>query len=149
MASPKQQRLVLAAVAAVALVGAGVLAAATMRETATYFYAPADLAARPPAAGQTIRLGGLVRAGSIAHRGTTTSFTVTDLHHEVRVSYTGIVPDLFRERQGVVATGRFAPSGEFIAEELLAKHDEKYMPPEVARSLKAQLRDTQPAHPAA
>jgi cytochrome c-type biogenesis protein CcmE len=149
MASPKQQRLVLAAVAAVALVGAGVLAAATMRETATYFYAPADLAARPPAAGQTIRLGGLVRAGSIAHRGTTTSFTVTDLHREVRVSYTGIVPDLFRERQGVIATGRFAPSGEFIADELLAKHDEKYMPPEVARSLKAQLRATQPAHPSA
>jgi cytochrome c-type biogenesis protein CcmE len=151
MASPKQQRLALAAAAVLALAGAGVIAAASLKDSATYFYAPADLAADPPAAGHTIRLGGLVKEGTVRREadGLTLVFVVTDLRSEVPVRYTGIVPDLFRERQGVIATGSFDGEGHFVARELLAKHDEKYMPPEVAKALDRQLRARAPLHPSA
>ena len=132
--SPKRQRLTLALAAVAALTGAGVLAVSTLGSTATYFYAPADVAKAPPAPGQVIRLGGLVKPGSVERRGERLAFTVTDNLRETRVSYTGIVPDLFRESQGVIATGSFA-GGTFMAEQILAKHDENYMPPEVAGSL--------------
>lgn len=151
MTSAKQQRLMLAVVAMLALAGAGVIAAASLKDSATYFYTPADLAADPPAAGRTIRLGGLVKEGTV-HReadGLTLAFTVTDLRSEVPVRYKGIVPDLFRERQGVIATGHFDGEGRFVAGQLLARHDENYMPPEVAKALDRQLRDRAPAHPAA
>ncbi len=133
----KNQRLVLGILAVAALVGAGLLALPALEERGTFFYAPSDLAARPPAPGTRIRLGGLVKDGSVSRAGDglTLAFTVTDGARETRVTYTGLVPDLFREGQGVVATGRLAPDGRFLAEELLAKHDETYMPPEVAGSL--------------
>jgi len=136
-AKPKSQRLVLAVLALVALGGAGVLAASALGDTSTYFYAPSDLASERPAAGRSIRLGGLVKEGSVSRSadGLTMRFTVTDMAHETPVSYTGLVPDLFREKQGVVATGSFGPDGRFQAKELLAKHDENYMPPEVAQAL--------------
>lgn len=136
-AKPKRQRLVLAVLALAALGGAGLLAASALGDTSTYFYAPTDLAAKKPEAGKSIRLGGLVKQGSVSRStdGLTMRFTVTDMVHETPVSYTGLVPDLFRENQGVVATGSFMPDGNFKAKELLAKHDENYMPPEVADAL--------------
>lgn len=137
LVAPKNQRLVLALLAVVALVGAGLIALPALEEKGTFFYAPSDIAANPPPADQRIRLGGLVKAGSVARSadGLTLSFVVTDGARDTPVRYTGIVPDLFREGQGVVATGRLQPGGGFTAEALLAKHDENYMPPEVAKGL--------------
>ncbi len=136
-AKPKSQRLILAMLALAALGGAGLLAASALGDTSTYFYAPTDLATSRPEAGRSIRLGGLVKEGSVSRSedGLTLRFTVTDMVNETAVSYTGLVPDLFREKQGVVATGSFGPDGRFKAKELLAKHDENYMPPEVADAL--------------
>jgi cytochrome c-type biogenesis protein CcmE len=138
---PKSQRLLLGVAALVALGSAGLLAASTLGETSTYFYAPSDIAAKPPSASQVIRLGGMVKEGSVARSadGLTLTFTVTDYGADTRVSYTGIVPDLFREKQGVVATGTLR-GDRFVASELLAKHDENYMPPEVAKALDRQAK---------
>ncbi|MFQ3595822.1 MAG: cytochrome c maturation protein CcmE [Sphingomonadaceae bacterium] len=136
-ASPKSQRLMLGGLAAVALLAAGLIAATALKDTGTFFYSPSDLAANPPAPGARIRIGGLVKEESVARldEGLTLAFVVTDGARETAVRYTGIVPDLFREGQGVVATGRLQPDGRFVADQLLAKHDETYMPPEVAKSL--------------
>ena len=143
----KQQRLVLALVAAAVLLLAGVIASLALKDTAAYFKSPADIAASPPAAGETIRLGGLVKQGSVGRSadGLELHFTVTDLQADTQVSYRGIVPDLFREGQGVIATGSFDGAGTFRAKELLAKHDEKYMPPEVAKSLEKKGHPVKPA----
>lgn len=132
---PKHQRLVLLAAALAALGGASALALSTLGDQATYFYAPSDVLAHAPEAGRAIRLGGLVERGSVVRTGALTTFRVTDNLHEVAVRYTGIVPDLFREGQGVITEGRFGAGGQFVADTVLAKHDEKYMPPEVARSM--------------
>jgi cytochrome c-type biogenesis protein CcmE len=132
----KTQRLWLVGGAVVALAGAGVLALSTLGEQATYFYAPSDLA-KGPAPTAAIRLGGMVEKGSIAREGATVRFVVTDFSKTVPVTYTGILPDLFREGQGVIAEGKVDPaSGVFQASTILAKHDEKYMPPEVAGAMK-------------
>jgi cytochrome c-type biogenesis protein CcmE len=131
----KHQRMWLVGGALVALGGAGVLAFSTLGDKATYFYAPSDLAGKaPPAA--AIRLGGMVEAGSLVRAGQTVTFVVTDNARTVPVTYTGILPDLFREGQGVIAEGRLGPDGTFQAETILAKHDEKYMPPEVAGAMR-------------
>lgn len=132
---PKQQRLVLLIAALGALAGAGALAASALGETATYFYSPSDVLAKGVPPGQAIRLGGLVKVGSVRREGATIMFRITDNAEESTVRYTGIVPDLFREGQGVIAEGKFAADGAFIADSVLAKHDEKYMPPEVAGAL--------------
>lgn len=132
----KHQRLSLAIGALVALGGAGALGLSALGDSATYFYAPSDVAKKPPAQGEAIRLGGLVEMGSVAPAGAATvAFVVTDNAKTVPVRYTGIVPDLFREGQGVIAEGRFDAKGLFVADTILAKHDEKYMPPEVAGTL--------------
>jgi cytochrome c-type biogenesis protein CcmE len=105
-------------------------------QKASYFYMPGDLAERPVAEGQRIRLGGLVAEGSIKRGGgTEVDFAVTDGTETVRVVYNGILPDLFRENQGVITEGVFT-GGVFAADSVLAKHDENYMPKEVADSLK-------------
>ena len=132
---PKQQRLVLLIAALGALAGAGALAASALGETATYFYSPSDVLAKGVPAGQAIRLGGLVEVGSVRREGATIMFRITDNAEESTVRYTGIVPDLFREGQGVIAEGKFVADGAFVADSVLAKHDEKYMPPEVAGAL--------------
>jgi len=132
---PKQQRFALLVGALGALAVAGVVGVSALGETATYFYSPADVRAKGVPAGQAIRLGGLVEPGSIVKDGATTRFRVTDNAETTAVTYTGLVPDLFREGQGVIAEGRFDAGGTFLAETLLAKHDENYMPPEVAESL--------------
>ena len=101
------------------------------------YYDPTDLAAQMPPAGERFRLGGMVEKGSVHTTAGTLDirFLVTDFKHTIPVTFSGILPDLFREGQGVVAHGRMQ-SGTFVADEILAKHDEKYMPPEVAESLK-------------
>jgi cytochrome c-type biogenesis protein CcmE len=132
----KTQRLYLVIGAMAALGGAGALACSTLGDKATYFYAPSDLAGKAPPI-NAIRLGGMVQAGSLVKKGETVTFIVTDNNKTLPVSYTGILPDLFREGQGVIAEGRIDPaSGVFTAETILAKHDEKYMPPEVAGAMR-------------
>jgi cytochrome c-type biogenesis protein CcmE len=132
----KTQRLYLVIGAMTALGGAGVLAFSTLGDKATYFYAPSDLAGKAPPV-EAIRLGGMVEMGSLVKQGETVTFIVTDNNKTLPVSYTGILPDLFREGQGVIAEGKIDPaSGVFTAETILAKHDEKYMPPEVAGAMR-------------
>ena len=136
--TPRRRRmiLVLGIVAGVSVAGA--LALSAFRQNVTFFFDPTQVAAGKVPAGERFRLGGMVTQGSL-HRdpgSLEVRFMVTDFSHDVPVSYTGVLPDLFREGAGVVAHGRLSPDGTFIADEVLAKHDEKYVPPEVARSLK-------------
>ncbi len=125
------------------MAGLGTASALTLTafsDNMVFFMSPGDVAARAPAPGRTIRLGGLVAAGSlhtIRQDGEPTAhFLVTDGAHTIPVSYTGILPDLFREGQGVVALGTMQPDHSFRAQEVLAKHDETYMPKDVADALK-------------
>ena len=129
----KHQRLTLALLALVALIGAGLLAAFALRDQASYFYTPSDIVAKKPEAGQAIRLGGMVEVGSIKRHadGVTVNFVVQDGEARQAVSYTGITPDLFVEGSGVVADGSLTADGQFVAETLLAKHDENYVPREL------------------
>ncbi len=131
----KHQRLTLALLALVALIGAGLLAASALKDQAAYFYSPADLQKNPVAAGKHIRLGGMVADKSIVRQpdGVTIDFTVTDGPATTKARFRGIPPDLFKERSGVVAEGAFGPDGVFMADTILAKHDERYMPPELAK----------------
>ncbi len=131
---PKHQRLVLALVAFVALIGAGFIAAAALRDEASYFYTPTTLAKAQVEPGKAIRLGGMVQKGSIVRGtdGVSITFTVQDQEGEQNVAYRGITPDLFVEGSGVVADGRMRADGVFVAESLLAKHDENYVPKELA-----------------
>jgi cytochrome c-type biogenesis protein CcmE len=112
-----------------------------MRDNIVFFYSPSEVAEKALGSGTRIRLGGMVEEGTLKHIGpTTVSFNITDYTKTVSVSYTGILPDLFREGQGVVAEGMMTPDGAFVADTVLAKHDEKYMPPEVAAALKKSGR---------
>lgn len=110
-----------------------------MRDSIVFFYGPSDIAKMEVAPGQRFRLGGLVETGSVERgEGTTVRFAVTDGAKALPVTFTGVLPDLFREGQGVVAEGKLTPDGTFDADTVLAKHDETYMPPEVAAKLKEQ-----------
>ena len=131
---PKHQRLLLAVIAVFALIGAGLIAAAALREEASYFYTPTTLASANVAPGKAIRLGGMVQKGSKvrAPDGVSITFTVQDKDKTQKVTYRGITPDLFVEGSGVVADGRLGAGGIFIADSLLAKHDENYVPKELA-----------------
>ena len=135
--TPRQRRmtLVLGIVAGVSVAGA--LALTAFRQNVTFFFDPTQVAAGHVPAGERFRLGGMVTKGSVqrAPGSMEVHFVVTDFRHDVAVTYTGVLPDLFREGQGVVAHGKMR-GGTFVADEVLAKHDEKYMPPEVAKSLK-------------
>jgi len=131
---PKHQRLVLIVIAAVAVVAAVLLAMWGLRERASYFYTPSELDGA--AVGKAIRLGGMVEKGSIVHNDPVTiQFVVTDGNDRVNVLYRGITPDLFREGSGVVAEGKLLPQGLFVADNILAKHDERYMPPELGNQV--------------
>lgn len=129
---PKQQRLVLAIVALVAVIGAGLLASMALRQEAAYFYTPSEARAADIAANSAVRLGGMVERGSIVRNadGVTIEFRLTDGEASYPVRYTGIVPDLFAEGSGAVADGRIE-GGTMIADRILAKHDERYMPPQL------------------
>ena len=129
---PKNQRLVLLSAALVAVLLAVFLAMWGLRDRASYFFTPADIAAGKATEGQPMRLGGMVQLGSVRHDpdGVTIRFVVTDGKATTPVSFRGIVPDLFREGSGAVAEGRLE-RGTFVADTILAKHDERYMPPEL------------------
>ena len=130
MVRPKHQRLVLVMLALTALLGAVLLAMWGLKDRAAYFYTPSDIASAAP--GRAARLGGMVEKGSLLREpdGVTIRFTVSDGKARLPVSYRGIVPNLFREGSGVVAEGRMA-RGTFVADTILAKHDERYMPPQM------------------
>jgi cytochrome c-type biogenesis protein CcmE len=129
---PKNQRLVLVSAALVALIAAVLLAMWGLKDRASYFFTPADIAAGKAEQGRAIRLGGMVEAGSIRRLpdGVTIRFVVTDGKADTPVVYRGITPDLFREGSGAVAEGRLQ-GATFVADTILAKHDERYMPPEL------------------
>lgn len=134
MIKAKHQRLGLVLLAVGAVAAAALLALSALKDQAAFFYSPTDLAKATDVVGRSIRLGGMVTRGSV-HRepdGVTTRFTVTDNLRSIPVSYRGVLPDLFREGSGVVADGALARPGLFVASNILAKHDEKYMPPQVA-----------------
>lgn len=136
----KQKRLAVIAGGMSFILAAVLLIMFAFGQSVAYFYMPADVAKANIAPGTRIRLGGLVAEGSVVRgNGSTVSFKVTDGSAAIPVTYTGILPDLFREGQGVVTEGRFEPAGQgFAADTVLAKHDENYMPKEVADRLKEQ-----------
>ena len=134
----KKRRVQVLALAAVSLVAATALIGFAMKDGINYFRAPSQIAANPPPPTETFRIGGLVEEGSLMRgQGKAVTFSVTDGGASVKVSYTGILPDLFEENQGMVGTGKLK-DGVFIASEILAKHDETYMPREVVDALKEQ-----------
>lgn len=141
---PKHQRLVLVLLAMVALIGAALLAIWGLRSNASYFYLPADITVNRPAPDRAVRLGGMVEAGSYRREadGVTIAFVVNDTKARVPVRFKGIVPDLFKEGSGVVAEGKLGADGVFMADNLLAKHDEKYVPREMKDMTEAQARKT-------
>lgn len=130
----KHQRLTLALLGMGAVVAAALLALSALKDQAAFFYSPGDAKRDGLPLGRAVRLGGMVQARSVrrAPDGVTVRFTVTDGQATTPVTFAGIVPDLFREGSGVVAEGRFRADGSFVATNLLAKHDEKYMPPQMA-----------------
>ncbi|MBN8500818.1 MAG: cytochrome c maturation protein CcmE [Sphingomonadales bacterium] len=140
----KHQRLVLVLIALAAVIGAGVLAAWSLRSQASFFYLPKEMAADPPGADRAVRLGGMVEHGSLktAADGVTVTFVVSDDKARIPVIFKGIVPDLFKEGSGVVAEGKRRADGTFVADNLLAKHDEKYVPREMKDMTAAQARKT-------
>ncbi|WP_438981155.1 cytochrome c maturation protein CcmE [Lentibacter sp.] len=134
----KKRRVQVMALAAISLVAATALIGFAMKDGINYFRAPSQIAANPPPPTETFRIGGLVEEGSLMRgQGKAVTFSVTDGGASVKVSYTGILPDLFEENQGMVGTGKLQ-DGVFIASEILAKHDETYMPREVVDALKEQ-----------
>ena len=133
----KNQRLILALLAVLAIVAAAILAMSALKDQAAYFYTPSDVQRDHVTPGQAVRLGGMVTPGSLKRDkdGVTIAFVVNDGAASVPVRFSGIVPALFREGSGVVADGRFDTGGTFVADQILAKHDERYMPPQVAGAM--------------
>jgi cytochrome c-type biogenesis protein CcmE len=136
----RRKRLALALGALIALGGATALVLTAFQDSLVFFYSPSELAAKPPPEGRRVRVGGLVEPGSLEKAGESVRFRITDGAQDLPVTYRGVLPDLFREGQGVVAQGTLQTGGGFVANEVLAKHDEKYMPPEVAEALKKSGR---------
>ena len=143
--TPRQKRM---ATVAVILVGVGIATAFALQafnKNLLYYYSPTQIHAGEAPDARSIRVGGLVENGSVQREpgSLEVRFTLTDFSQTVGVSYTGVLPDLFREGQGVIARGKMRDDGVFVAEEVLAKHDENYMPPEVKDSLKPHMDATQ------
>ena len=135
--SRKQKRLAIIAGLGVVLALATTLVLVALRDQIVFFYSPSDVIAREVGAGTPIRLGGLVKDGTWVRTGQENDFVITDMKSDIAARYTGILPDLFREGQGVVAEGSMGPDGSFTATNVLAKHDENYIPKEVVDALKA------------
>ena len=133
---PKRRRLLFLVSALALLGGAAALALTALDDNMRFFRSPSEVAAGTVAPGREFRLGGLVEEGSLTRSGTSVSFRIVDGVHGVVVRYTGLLPDLFREGQGVVATGALEGARTFRATQILAKHDETYMPPEAAEALR-------------
>lgn len=138
--TPRRQRMLTVGLIVICVSLAVGLALQAFQENLLFFYSPTQVLAGEPPEGRKFRLGGLVEEGSLARESgeLKISFMVTDLENTLPVSYEGVLPDLFREGQGVVAHGVMQPDGSFLAEEVLAKHDENYMAPEVAELLAEQ-----------
>lgn len=132
---PKHRRLTFVVIGLALLGVAAALVLSALEESIVFFHSPSELAAAEALTDRRLRVGGLVEEGSVVQAGATVTFRITDLANTVPVAYTGILPDLFREGQGVVAEGHM-DKGVFVADQVLAKHDETYMPPEVADALK-------------
>ena len=134
--TPRQKRLawIVGGVAVLAVAAGLVLSA--LNSNIVFFYTPSEIARGEAPKERNFRIGGLVAPGSVQREGTRVSFVVTDNVHQIAVAYTGSLPDLFREGKGVVAQGRLETNGHFSATEVLAKHDENYMPPEAAEALR-------------
>ena len=137
---PKRKRLWLLVGSLAVLGAAAALVLSSLSDNIVFFYSPTQLAEKKLAPQQRLRIGGLVEQGSVNKSGDEVRFRVTDLKQSVPVVYRGILPDLFREGQGVIAEGAMGADGVFAAREVLAKHDEKYMPPVVAKALKESGR---------
>ena len=139
MTRKKKQRLTMIAVGGFLLAGVVGLVAYALKDQLVYFYMPTDIVEKNVQPGTRIRLGGLVEDGSVIKSGDgSVAFTLADGNHTIKVSYQGLLPDLFREGQGIVAEGTIQPGGGFTADSVLAKHDENYMPREMADALKEQ-----------
>ena len=134
---PRQKRFALSAVGVIALAGAATLVLTAFEDNMVFFFTPTQVAAREAPQGRTFRIGGMVEEGSLERGadGTSVKFLVTDTVNKIPVTYTGALPDLFKEGKGVVAQGKLNDGGVFAASEVLAKHDENYMPPEAAHAL--------------
>jgi len=132
----KKRRLYILLLCAIGLGSATALTLTAFQDNLVFFRSPSDIAREAPPPGRAFRLGGLVEAGSVEREGASVRFRVTDGASTIAVTYNGVLPDLFREGQGVVTQGAMRPDGSFVAREVLARHDETYMPPEVADALK-------------
>lgn len=134
----KRRRVILIGIGAGFVLAASLLVGVGMRDSIVFFFSPSELAEKAPGPDQRLRVGGLVVEGSVERHGDgSVAFTVTDGAMEQRISFAGILPDLFREGQGIIAEGNLR-DGTFVASEVLAKHDEKYMPKEIAETLKKE-----------
>ena len=146
---PKHRRLILVGASLAVLAVAAFLVLRALNENLVFFYSPTMVMEKKPAPDHRFRIGGLVEEGSVQRSEGRASFRITDGDHTVTVTYAGALPDLFREGQGIVANGALNRDGVFVATEVLAKHDENYMPPEVAEALKKSGRwkegEAQPA----
>ena len=154
MTPRRYKRLVVVLIVLVGVSVAAALGLTAFRKNLLYYYTPSQVAAGEAHAGQVFRMGGLVQAGSVQRvaGSMTVHFVLTDMQRSVPVTYTGILPDLFREGQGIVVHGSLQADGGLKADEVLAKHDEKYMPPEVAAAIKkaqdqAAVSGAKPAEP--
>lgn len=147
--TPRQRRLALVVGILGGVAIAGMLTLSAFRENVMFFFDPSQVAGGEAPLDQRFRLGGMVKPGSVDRVAGSLdmSFVVTDFQKDVPVKYSGVVPDLFRENQGVVAHGRLGTDGVFVADEILAKHDENYMPPEVARAIKEKHGGVMPVNP--
>lgn len=136
--TPRRKRLVLFGSVLLGVAVAAGVASLAFKDNLQYFYNPSEVAAGKVPAGKRFRVGGMVPEGSIQREtgSLTVNFAVTDFAHTVKIRYSGVLPDLFREGQGIIAHGKLDEQGVFVADEVLAKHDENYMPPEVRDSLK-------------
>jgi cytochrome c-type biogenesis protein CcmE len=139
--TPRRKRLYMVAGIVAGVAAATAIALLAFRDNLSYFYNPTQIAAGEAPRLRSFRVGGLVTKGSLRRSpgSLEVRFVLTDLQSNITVSYSGVLPDLFREGQGVIAHGRLGDGGLFVADEVLAKHDEKYMPPEVAKSLKGPV----------
>ena len=137
---PRQKRLAIVAGIACAVAVAVALVLNAFQSNLVLFYSPSQVAAHEAPAARTFRIGGMVEKGSLKREGTKASFVVTDTAKSILVRYEGILPDLFKEGKGAVALGRMGPDGAFVATEVLAKHDENYMPPEAQHAVDAAHR---------
>jgi cytochrome c-type biogenesis protein CcmE len=137
---PKHRRLIMVGLSLATLAVAAFLILRALNENLVFFYSPTMVAEKKPAPEQRFRIGGLVEEGSVQKSDGQASFRLTDGAHTISVVYAGALPDLFREGQGIVANGALNREGVFRASEVLAKHDENYMPPEVAEALKKSGR---------